>query len=61
MGGHVKRDDTRATFKYLNTTIIVKKEKERAGETTQQLRALFTLPEVLSSIPSNHMVTHNHL
>ena len=28
---------------------------------TQWLRALTALPEVLSSIPSNHMVTHNHL
>ena len=27
----------------------------------QWLRALTALPEVLSSIPSNHMVTHNHL
>jgi hypothetical protein len=27
----------------------------------QQLRALTALPEVLSSNPSNHMVTHNHL
>jgi hypothetical protein len=26
-----------------------------------QLRALTALPEVLSSIPSNHMVAHNHL
>jgi hypothetical protein len=25
------------------------------------LRALAALPEVLSSIPSNHMVAHNHL
>jgi hypothetical protein len=24
-------------------------------------RALTALPEVLSSIPSNHMVAHNHL
>jgi hypothetical protein len=32
-----------------------------AGEMAQQLRALTVLPEVLSSIPSNHMVTHNHL
>jgi len=32
-----------------------------AEETAQWLRALSTLPEVLSSIPSNHMVTHNHL
>ena len=27
----------------------------------QQLRALAVLPEVLRSIPSNHMVAHNHL
>jgi len=34
---------------------------EVAGEMAQQLRALTTLPEVLSSTPSNHMVSHNHL
>jgi len=33
----------------------------RAGETAQQLRALTALLEVPSSIPSNHMVAHNHL
>jgi hypothetical protein len=32
----------------------------RAEEMAQQLRALIALPEVLSSIPSNHMVAHNH-
>jgi hypothetical protein len=32
-----------------------------AGEMAQRLRALITLPKVLSSIPSNHMVAHNHL
>ena len=32
-----------------------------AGEMAQWLRALPALPRVLSSIPSNHMVTHNHL
>jgi hypothetical protein len=32
-----------------------------AGEMAQQLRALAALPEVLSSIPSNHMVAYNHL
>jgi hypothetical protein len=31
-----------------------------AGEMAQQLRALTVLAEVLSSIPSNHMVAHNH-
>jgi hypothetical protein len=28
---------------------------------TQRLRVLTALPEVLSSIPRNHMVAHNHL
>uniref|UniRef100_A0A0E9VAH5 Uncharacterized protein n=1 Tax=Anguilla anguilla TaxID=7936 RepID=A0A0E9VAH5_ANGAN len=27
----------------------------------QRLRALTALPEVLSSIPSNRMMAHNHL
>jgi hypothetical protein len=27
----------------------------------QQLRALTALPEVLSSIPSNHIVAYSHL
>ena len=31
------------------------------GEVAQWLRALTALPEILSSIPSNHMVSHNHL
>ena len=32
-----------------------------AGEMAQKLRALSALLEVLSSIPSNHMLTHTHL
>jgi hypothetical protein len=32
-----------------------------AGEMAQWLRALTDLPEVLGSIPSNHMEAHNHL
>jgi hypothetical protein len=37
-------------------------DKEKgAGEMAQQLRALTARPEVLSSIPSNHLVAHNHL
>jgi hypothetical protein len=32
-----------------------------AGEMAQQLRAMTALPEVLSSIPSNHVVAHNCL
>jgi hypothetical protein len=32
-----------------------------AGETVQRLRALVTLPNILSLIPNHHMVAHNHL
>jgi hypothetical protein len=35
--------------------------KQGTGEMAQRLRALTALPKVLSSIPSNHMVAHNHL
>jgi hypothetical protein len=31
------------------------------GEMAQRLRALTALPKVLSSIPSNNTVAHNHL
>jgi hypothetical protein len=31
------------------------------GEMAQQLITLAALAEVLNSIPSNHMVAHNHL
>jgi hypothetical protein len=34
---------------------------EWVGEMAQWLRALTALPKVLSSVPSNHMVAHNHL
>jgi hypothetical protein len=37
------------------------KDKRRAREMAHWLRALRALPEVLSSILSNHMVAHNHL
>jgi hypothetical protein len=39
----------------------VKKQNKRAGEMAQRLGALTALPEVLSSIPSNHIVAYNHL
>jgi hypothetical protein len=35
--------------------------EEGAEEMAQRLRALTALPEVLSSIPSNHVLVHNHL
>jgi hypothetical protein len=37
----------------------IKNHIVRAGEMAQWLRALIVLPEVLSSVPSNHMVSHN--
>jgi hypothetical protein len=39
---------------------FVLKIYKRAREMVQRLRTLTVLSEVLSSIPSNHMVTHNH-
>jgi hypothetical protein len=41
-------------------SILFKIHRLWAGEMTQRLRAL-TVLKVLSSIPSNHMVAHNHL
>jgi hypothetical protein len=41
--------------------VKMKKTDIRAGEMAQRLRALTALPEVLSLIPSNHMVAHNCL
>jgi hypothetical protein len=35
--------------------------EKKAGEMAQWLRAWTALPEVLSSIPSNHIEAHNHL
>ena len=40
---------------------ITKRPNLGAGEMAQWLRALTILPENLGSIPSNHMVAHNHL
>jgi hypothetical protein len=39
----------------------MKRYVRRVREMAHRLRALTALPEVLSSIPSNHMVAHNHL
>jgi hypothetical protein len=40
---------------------MINERQIRAGEMAQQLRVLTALPEVLSSISSNHMMAHNHL
>jgi hypothetical protein len=45
----------------INKPLKKEKRKGGAGEMAQRLRALTALPEVLSSIPDNHMVAHNHL
>jgi hypothetical protein len=39
----------------------LKKKKKWTGKMAHWLGTLTALPEVLSSIPSNHMVAHNHL
>jgi hypothetical protein len=52
------------TFKLLECNFkmqVFKNSFPGAGEMAQWLRALAALPEVLSSIPRNHMVAHNHL
>jgi hypothetical protein len=41
--------------------IRLKNKNPGAGEMAHWLRALTALPEILSSIPSNHMVAPNHL
>jgi DMSO reductase anchor subunit len=41
--------------------LIIKNLLLGAGEMAQRLRALTALPKVPSSIPSNHIVAHNHL
>jgi hypothetical protein len=48
-------------LKYFSVFYLFIKTVKGAREMAQQLRALTVLPEVLSSIPSNHMVIHNHL
>ena len=42
-------------------TSLYKRRNLGAGEMSQRLRALTAVPEVLSSIPSNHTVAHSHL
>ena len=39
----------------------MRKNNSGSGEMAQWLRALTALPEVLSSIPSSHMLAYNHL
>jgi hypothetical protein len=46
-------------MKKISNKKILKNAYFGAGEMAQQLRVLIALPEVLSSIPSNHMATYN--
>jgi hypothetical protein len=39
----------------------MKRQIHGAGEMAQRLRALTALPEVMSSIPSNHMICNGDL
>ena len=58
----IQREDSINYLDYKNkSTITTTKIDHGAGEMAQKLRALAALPEALSSIPSNHMVAHNHL
>ena len=45
----------------LGSLLNSRKKTTGAGEMAQWLRALPALPKVLSSIPSNYIVAHNHL
>jgi hypothetical protein len=60
-GTGTERDEQNTSFVQLNQISSVFKHKIGAGKMAQQLAALTALPEILSSIPSNHMVAHNHL
>jgi hypothetical protein len=48
-------------FSVTTVILIFKKNLLGAEEMAQRLRALTTLPEDLSPVPSNHMVGPNHL
>jgi hypothetical protein len=47
--------------KCLNLVVVYGVDPQVALEMAQRVRALTTLPKVLSSNPSNHMVAHHHL
>jgi hypothetical protein len=50
-----------SALNFCSLVSFLKKEREYPGEMAQWFRALTALPEVPSSIPSNHMMAHNHL
>jgi hypothetical protein len=48
-------------YKQIFLKLYFLKKLCRGWRHAQWLRAVTALPEVLGSIPSNHMVAHNHL
>ena len=46
---------------YFPKSLTVFEKPSEDGVMAPRLRPVAALPEVLSSVPSNHMVTHNHL
>ena len=56
-----KRREEAQTIQGLKTKFNKDIETLGAGKPAWRIRAQATLPKVLSSIPSNHMVAHNHL
>jgi hypothetical protein len=58
----VSRGKDRENVICMHSGRLFSKEKNcQAGGMAQRFRALAALSEVLSSIPSNYMVAHNHL
>ena len=53
--------EVRTHFESVSDISLDIKYSRGAGEMAQWLRALTAPPEVLSSVPSNHMVANNHL
>ena len=51
---------TKKNTQYI-ATLNFKSYCDEAGEIAQRVPVLAALPEILSSIPSNHMVASNHL
>ena len=58
---HIASNTTKVAFATYRLISYAKELYLESGEVAQWLRPLTVLPEVLSSIPSYHMVAHNHV
>jgi hypothetical protein len=58
--GYIMRLSLKTQHSTPGSQLFYTKREKKAGEMGQWLRAPTALPEVLSSIPSNHVVAHNH-